>query len=256
MKRKLMLVLGGAVAGLAAYGVACNVAQPLPGCPVAGGDSWVLKYTLTSGSGACAQLKGEVAGFEKYRPPGEVDGLVAIRTLGIAEPAEAGQVDASDVEGKKRNAFAKIPGAVDENNFCQLSEFVRAEQSYGAKAANPDAGTAALPATDIAYEWLDAKILVTPDSPGTQMMGTLRYTKDGCSATYEVVGMWPAVACGVKDPTDPAGKRKIPDDSLCEAERDLEAGRLSGSGINPSFPVQCDPDLLMCVLTRTPPAFK
>lgn len=43
----------------------------------------------------------------------------------------------------------------------------------------------------------------------------------------------------------------VADDSLCSPNGDPAMGRPYGSGINPDFAVQCDPELLLCVLSGT-----
>ncbi len=87
---------------------------------------------------------------------------------------------------------------------------------------------------------------------GTQFSGHLRYTEDSCSAEYNVAGVWPSVFCGVdKEVDDGMGGTKtvtVPEASLCCPSADPLGGRITGSGINPDFPMKCDPDLLLCVL--------
>ena len=48
--------------------------------------------------------------------------------------------------------------------------------------------------------------------------------------------------------------KTIPDNSACCPNPDPIGGRASGSGINPDFPVKCDPDLLLCVLDTADPS--
>ncbi|HZI08673.1 MAG TPA: hypothetical protein VEZ71_31945, partial [Archangium sp.] len=62
-----------------------------------------------------------------------------------------------------------------------------------------------------------------------------------------VKGIWPVVACGT------SGK---PDEAKCDPRADPAAGRIRGSGINPIFPVKCDPVALFCVLTGEVPSDK
>src|SRR5688572_2026156 len=89
----------GAVAALmlACALFACGAEQPRPACTVgrAGSYAFAASYTLTSSpsAGACAQLKGERIGLQKYNPAMQTkDGkrqdpskaLLAIRTERLA----------------------------------------------------------------------------------------------------------------------------------------------------------------------------
>jgi hypothetical protein len=76
----------------------------------------------------------------------------------------------------------------------------------------------------------------------------LVYTRDGCSATYSVVAVYPAASCADAD-----GK---PDERLCATEANPAAGIAYGSGINPDYAVACDPDLLTCVPSKDFPSLK
>jgi hypothetical protein len=48
------------------------------------------------------------------------------------------------------------------------------------------------------------------------------------------------------EPDEPTGPRVL-DESLCAAAADPSQARATGSGINPDFPVYCDPDLWLCL---------
>jgi hypothetical protein len=102
----------------------------------------------------------------------------------------------------------------------------------------------ALPATSRSMTWENVQIYVTAAAPGTQLTADLTYVEDGCTATYEVVAVFPAVYCG--SPNDEGDD--VADDKLCETEADPEGGLEYGSGINPDFPRRCHPDLLLCVI--------
>lgn len=109
------------------------------------------------------------------------------------------------------------------------------------------------PAHDITYKWSNVNVHVTGTTPGTAMTADLEYSDIGCSATYSVLGLFPAVGCeGVDAEGNGTG---MPDTAICLVAADPEAGIATGSGINPALfdHVVCDPDMLMCVL-RTNPA--
>jgi hypothetical protein len=60
-------------------------------------------------------------------------------------------------------------------------------------------------------------------------------------------------SCPAPMESDPA-PAPVPDDNLCSPFSDISMGRATGSGINPDFAVRCDPDLLLCVLSKEPPS--
>jgi hypothetical protein len=95
----------------------------------------------------------------------------------------------------------------------------------------PKTGTT--PGTDIKYEWSNVRVRVTTAYEGTQMVADLKYTQDGCTAEYTVVGLWPAVSCAAKDPS--GNPLDMPDPQSCDPFADPDAGRAYGSGINPDF---------------------
>jgi hypothetical protein len=66
----------------------------------------------------------------------------------------------------------------------------------------------------------------------------LAYTKDGCSATFKAIGMYPAIDCSADDPTTPEFET---DPTVCNPNPDPDQGRVFGSGINPDFPTRCEP---------------
>ena len=148
------------------------------------------------------------------------------------------------------------------------------------------------PAVDVSYTFSNVKVYVTAGAYGTQLAADLTYTKGECTARYQVTAVYPAVYCGVEESTaapgepmdggmmepaedaaalqdadqsdvfvpaadcEPPPGPQVPDDSLCSAVADPEQGRDIGSGINPDFAVQCDPELLYCVLSSAPPSLR
>lgn len=241
MKLRIVGLLAGII-GVAAWVGACTVTQPKPGCPVAHGG-FASKYTLTSGTGDCSQLKGEIVGIEKYNKPGTNDNTIALRANGLGALA----VDRTDPNGaNKINSVGKMASVTTADDFCEVTGLSVAKQDFPAIAQelDPDGGvtTPAQPALSIAYEWSDVRILVKPIAAGTQYTGNLKYTQDGCTANYKVIGLWPAIECT--------------EDVNCDPNPDLDAGRTVGSGINPSFLQTCDKALGLCMLTQDPPALK
>src|SRR5262249_38092180 len=122
--------------------------------------------------------------------------------------------------------------------------------------------------------WANIKIYVSAVVQGTQFMGDLTYTENGCTVNYHAVGMWPAVPCG--DMRDDQGNPTTAGNPLDEAcspcanpadqfftgsgtRRPNPAAHSSpGSATTPASPPLCDPALLSCVLANSqtphPPA--
>jgi hypothetical protein len=178
-----------------------------------------------------------------------------------------------------------------DDNFCDVVNLTVAEQNLpfipGVPAqppppdAGPDAtGTPALdpiPGQNIKYEWTSLRSYVTAAFVGTQLVGDLKYTitttaDDGgagtpCESTYRVRALFPSYGCGFDTSAVIDGGPTIPDDGMCAAAADITHTvtyngmtipnpQAVGSGINPDLAVKCDPVLMLCVLTKEPPAFK
>lgn len=237
---RLALIVGAAAA--AGYLYACTVPQPLPECNAATG-AFFAKYKLKSGTGPCSELKGDEIGFQRYRVPGKNEASLAIRaaTMGsaasgdlfVVEENPVPRVDPTDKDGKKLNALGKFTVYPDKDGICQCTEISPATQSFQEESLDlSDGGTEVLPALKLSYEWSNLKMTNTANVPGTVFTAELKYTEDSCTATYEVLGFWPPVHC------------KADDD--CNPEADLDAGRITGSGINPDFQPKCNKETGYC----------
>jgi hypothetical protein len=241
-------------------GVALSCAQPRIDCTT-GRGGFAARYTLVAGSkqgeGSCDSLKGEIVGLEKYNPgqmgeqktPDLTRAVLAIQasTLGnLASTAEGAGIAVDRAKVVSLGDFAST--TPDAEDVCRVPTLTPSE------VALPAIDTA--PATDVRYAWSNVRVRVTPAYPGTQMAADLTITQDGCSAAYKVLGLWPAVGCEKLD--DNGNGTGQPDASRCDPEADPDAGRPTGSGINPDFKsvVACDPELLLCVLTEAPEALR
>lgn len=232
---------------------AASCAQPLPNCASAYG-SYAAEYTLVDGDpdSPCAQLDGDVLGMRTYFQPGGDNGTpdyrnaeVAIRPESVGlmiAYAEARGLVEGDATFYQANAIGSFTaGFPNEQTFCMINDFEPAQVSLPEiEAAPDDPNTAdvdesqpAQPALDVQYRWSDARFVVSADAQGTQFEATLEYQRDGCEATYHVVGLYPAVGCE--------------SDEQCTDE---------GNGINPDFAVRCNTDLGMCVLDGELPAYE
>jgi len=247
MKRDLMGMSVGAVALAAVLG-ACNTSDPERQCSVARAvsdgstGSFATTYALKGEQHPdrpCTQLKSEQVGLQKYfsQDPSAPD-TVAIRTrrMGTLLNQYESRVDpaSADEPYAVGPLASEAPGA---DNFCDVPELSPARLEVPA--------TSSLPAQSFVYEWSNLRVYNTPEIPGTQFVADLSYTENGCTAEYSVKGIWPVVSCAT------SGK---PDETKCDPYPDFDAGRLRGSGINPIFPVKCDPVALICVLTGEVPS--
>jgi hypothetical protein len=152
----------------------------------------------------------------------------------------------------------------DANDICtvpsmSLAHLVLAEVPaiMDDPATEDDESFPGQPAVDIALDWSNVQVYVTPANFGTQMAGDLvdtRLTATGetCSISYRALGLAPAVPCGATDEegnpvVNPDGTFGT-DPSLCDPEANPAAGRLLGSGISPSARYECDPVTAFCLI--------
>jgi hypothetical protein len=111
----------------------------------------------------------------------------------------------------------------------------------------------ALPAMTVKYEWANVAFYVSPSLIGTQFKADLTFTKDACTATYKVVGLYPGVPCEKTvsvmtcDGETTEEGTGMPNDEACSPCADPAKGRATGSGISPDVEVACDPDVLLCL---------
>jgi hypothetical protein len=256
MKRTIGRLLGLSL--LLALVSAPGCEQPSADCTT-GHGAFAAKYTLVEGSkqgsGACDALKGERIGLEKYNPSQTEDpekqdltkALLRIRPSTLGDLAIQADEAGVSIEGQELASLGTFDSVMpNEKDICTVPSMSPAGIQI------PDG--AAIPEADIEYTWKNVRIIVTPAYPGTQMAATLTYREGGCTAEYNVVGLWPAIGCeGTDADGNPNG---VADDTLCDPIANPEEGRDLGSGINPDFRANltCDKDLKLCVLKQTPPA--
>jgi hypothetical protein len=272
--------------------------EPKPKCTAARGD-FAATYTLVSGSGECAQLTGEILGVQAYNAqrsktdtrPDFNRGSIGIQPRSITDALQAGAMPNSADKPYGLGNFDSAEPASD--GFCS------APTLNVARLRHPDQPlqtmmcmtTPAMPAVDIEYKFSDVRVYTTAAALGTQLSAKLTYTKDGCTAKYNVRAVYPAVPCGA--PASPPGDASMPamtsadedagaaaagadedggcppampampppgpmvaDVSLCSAEADPAHGRPLGSGLSPDYAIRCDPDLLLCVLKHDVPSLR
>ncbi len=239
-------ILGG-LAGLLALG-GCQ--QPIPNCQSAHGY-YAAEYTLENGdpSSPCGALAGDVLGLNTYYEdaggrPNLQAASVGIRTTYldtlVFRLADYGVADESRSPGVQSVGDFAQPKPNGED-FCVVPDSSRTELSLPEAPAieddpetpDDDESLPAQPATTVAFEWTNVRILVTPDAQGTQMTADMHFEQDGCEADYSVVGVYPAVACASDEECD--------DDA---------------NGINPDFATRCNVEFGYCVLAEEPPSYR
>lgn len=254
--------------------VACQ--QPESYCTTAHGDFASL-YKLKSGdaTSACGMLAGDVIGLQTYFAPGGLNGTPKFSEPSMAIlPAKLGDLldrassydpPIADLDSKHTAiSLAEFTDSFpDAEDLCEATKFNAGEVSLpelplipgdvddpetpDEDESTPD--TPALPATSIRYEWSNVKVIVSANYQGTQFSADLKYTQDGCTAEYEVTGLYPLIGCAA-------------DIDCCATEQDCTT-KIDGkteilplSGINPDFDVKCNTTLGFCVLNGDIPALK
>jgi hypothetical protein len=239
--------------------ITCNTAH----------GAFAVRYTLVTGTGDCAMLTSGIVGVQPYVRSGpnnqpRYNGVpVALKTEEIgALVAEYGQ----PVDENKLYALgdfqATNPGP---DGFCPLVNATNGMPSLSVAEVNlppvparpdpedPTMMLPALPAVVVRNEWTNVRFYVDPAFPGTQFSGDLKYTKDACTATYKVQGLYPAATCGKANPVD-GGPKMIADPEMCSPCADPSKGRRFGSGISPDIDVVCDPESFNCLPAKDPPS--
>ena len=223
---------------------------------------FAVRYTLLTGTGDCAMLKSGIVGVQPYVRPGPnnqpryANVPVALKTEEIgALVAEYGQPVAENKLYALGDFQATNPGP---DGFCPVVNLSVAEVTLPAVPARPDPEDPtmmlpALPAVTVRNEWTNVRFYVDPAFPGTQFSGDLKYTKDACTATYKVQGLYPAATCGKANPVD-GGPTMIANPEMCSPCADPSKGRRFGSGISPDIEVVCDETSFNCLPAKEPPS--
>jgi hypothetical protein len=229
---------------IAAMAASCGEQPPVK-C-TASANPGAARFKLTTMSGDCSMTPlvmnaGEVVGVQTYVPSmgdnpdyytmpnsvalqSEEASLLAANGASVDPPV----VDADTTHhlwalGKFDQAFP------DGSDLCHISTLSKAELNLPVVPAHMDADMMMVdeqPATHITYEWSNVRIIVKPDSIGTQTFAHLKYTRDMCTAEFDVSILTPEVSCddgnGMPDqtkcdaPTDPAIGAVPPGTTTCE----------------------------------------
>ena len=233
--------------------------QPDVNCTSAHG-TFAARFERKSGDAnqPCGQQVGDILGMSTYYATGGINGTpkfdepsVAIRAqylyeyiYGVYAPKSVFDTRKLDKEVGDPDSLGDFAaGFPDDEGFCAVPKMTKISLTLPDVPPTPDD-----PATeddesdpgqvkaDLGYEWSNVRFLVTADAQGTQFSADLRFTQDTCTATYHVVGVYPATDC-TADPT------------ICDSDE---------NGINPSFPTEClafSESASYCVLKGEPPAY-
>ncbi len=129
------------------------------------------------------------------------------------------------------------PGARD---VCKVSAMTPSDMTYPAipkhTFENDDGEEETVDAQDetkIQYEFSNVRVIVSPDSIGTQTFADLSVTQDDCTLKYQVSMLYPFVDCGAEHDGKVSG-----DEKKCSANATDE--NPFGSGIGEGIPVSCE----------------
>jgi hypothetical protein len=176
--------------GTAGVLTGCNFDQPEAPCFVQDHASWAVRYDPVDdpvdGNGNACEIKapvGELIGVFKFTDPDDLSkSLLTLRPAGLANIANRDPGPTTD-----QTALGQFDAEPDENDFCTAETLSVATVNAAA------AGSAA--ATTIEYAYTNVEVYAAPSTPGTQLRGQLKYTKDGCTSNYAIRALWPGVAC-------------------------------------------------------------
>lgn len=209
------------VAGL----IACD-GQPDPQCTVGRGEH-AVRYTLKAktGTGTCDQKKAEIVGAQAFRLPGSRPGTSEPPTVYF----NAASLVTSNPSGPPSNVSASgafLAVYPSEDHVCTVPSMSRAALTVGG--------------VERGYQWSNVRVQSQAAIPGTQWVADVTYSEGDCSATYEAVGVFPAIRCvnaqGARDP------------EVCKVVR-------QGASLDPAFPIDCEETTNLCVLRGLPPGY-
>jgi hypothetical protein len=254
--------------------------QPAVPCTSAHG-TFSVQYKLTRGDpeSSCGGKQTEVLGLQSYFAGGGPDnkqrydkGSIALRPekLGLLLERAQGYADelmmplAPEPEPNGSGAFTT--GKPLDDDFCEIPKLTAIKASLPLVPAVPDdpetpdddESLDVQRATEIEYDFSNLRFLVTADAQGNQFTADLKFTQDGCTAEYEVIGVYPVVTC-----TNDKECLCLPPAEDATAEEKKEC---LPTGINPDFAVRCliedDPETGkpfesgVCVLKEAPPSYQ
>jgi hypothetical protein len=193
-----------------------------------------------TGGGTCdttlpARL-GDIWTFDKYLPE-QTDLFMRPLSLTARELDTSGS---QDFLGESLDpdhpdlASAKIGASPDASGICAVPSMSEVRQDVvfelvdDTDPENPiDLGPE--PANPRSITVTSLKFLSSAQFQGSQFETAATYTNGSCSASYTGIGITPLVSCA--------------SDADCNPFADPAAGRATGSGINPAYPVTCNTEV-------------
>jgi hypothetical protein len=220
--------------GCAALLSACDTKEPLPQCTIGRGEH-AVRYTLVEGSGPCSKKTAEKFGAQIFRTPGSrIPPSLDFKPA----PLAVGK-DTANSPIASGDFTAEYPS---DEELCLVPSMSEARQ----RITQTDGST-----MDLRYQFSNVRVQGSSAIPGTQWIADLTYTENDCTATYAVVGMFPALKCEKKVTiTGPDGKPvevTQRDPAICRQPQ-------PGLSIDPAFPTTCDETTNLCVLKGEPPS--
>lgn len=231
MKTSRVLAWVGSLGCAAWLGACAGAEQPAPQCTVGRGNH-AVRYTLKTGTGACAQKKAEIVGAQAFRVPGS-----DVPPTLMLKPAPLAALEGKDPAHSVTASGAFATEYPDADSVCAVAELSEARQVVQSENK------------DLSYRWSNVRMQGTAAIPGTQWTAELAYTEGDCTATYEAVGVFPAIKCEkqAQDPNDPTKTVTVRDPSVCKLPR-------PGLSLDPAYAIACEETTNLCVLDGQPPA--
>jgi hypothetical protein len=250
----------------------CNAVQPKPACK-AQPAQYAAKYVLQGTAPAACEGKivaAEVLNLQYYRSKlDDPNGVpsIAIEPQSVHDAVSEGEeakVMVTSTEYSLGKYATSEPGDDDLCVAKSMSDthIVIAEIPGDPMAVPP---TETIEARDITYKWSNIKMMVTPLSNAVYFGADLTRIDGGCTATYKVTAVSPAVFCGdgvatVKD--EMGNPKEEPDPTTGKPNQEACNATIQGTGLNQSLDYVCDatPDGMegshLCLVKGEFPALK
>jgi hypothetical protein len=211
--------------------------QPKVRCATRG--QYAAKYTLVTGTGDCAGLKGDMLGVATYNgsnadnTPNWDDATIGIQPYSLAALTNGAPPTMAGDSLFALGHFATAePG---DNSVCEVPVLSVAEVHVPAITdATTDPMTMVVtcpaPAQDVKYAWSNVRAVVSAAVLGTQFSADLTYTANGCTATYRVWAVSPPVSCAAPPPPPPPDDAGSDDATPAEADAGDDATLVAEAG--------------------------
>lgn len=222
MKTQRLLATWTFSVGCLALLGACGTGQPAPQCTVGRGDH-AVRYVLKTGSGTCAEKKAEIVGAQAFRIPNSGTPPTVYFNAASLAPGTPGAPVTASASGPFTSEYPS------DDNVCTVQAMSEARQ-------------VGVDGVERVYRWSNVRVQGRAAIPGTQWVADLVYSEGDCTASYEAVGVFPAIKC-----VRTVDNQEVRDESLCRAVR-------QGSTLDPAFPIYCEQTTNLCVLNGLPPA--